>query len=213
MFVSLAFGGSLQAQTVVVDGLNGGTATVSVSGASQAAPSFRTGAAATSIREIVLSFGGTAANVTLALFAADAVGKPTGSSLASQQVAAVVGLNTYGAASLGSLATFNMAPNQNYALVIRNATAGLSMRDDDASANAAVFSNGFTRVGSGYSTSADNGATWTVTTWTPQFRLTVGAAVDTSTAPTPIPTLSEWGIVGTSLIVFGLAAIRLSRRS
>ncbi len=209
---SMAFAGALHAQTVVVDGLNGGVFNNSVGGVSQAAPSFRTGATATSIREIALSFGWGPANVTLALHAADASGFPTGSALASQQVAALTGVNTYAAASLGPLATFNMSPNQNYALVVRDATASMHLQDDNAVSNAATFSNGFTRVGSGYSTSSTSGVTWVARSYTPQFRLTVGPAV-AAAAPASIPTLSEWGVVGLSVALFGVAAIRSRRRS
>lgn len=210
---SMAFAGALRAQTVVVDGLNGGLTLISVQGTLQAAPSFRTGAAATSINEIALSFAG-AANVTLALHAADVSGIPTGGALASQQVAAVAGVNTYAAASLGTLATFNMAPNQNYALVVRDATAALALRDDNAGSNAATFSNGFTRVGSGYSRSSNSGVTWFAANYTPQFRLTVGPAfVAAAVTPASIPTLSEWGVVALSVALFGVAAMRSRRRS
>lgn len=196
---------------MVVDGLSGGSAYIGVSGSLQAAPSFRTGTTATSIQEIALEFGGTPANVTLALHAADALGMPTGSSLSSQQVAAVVGVNTYGSAQLGPLATFSLAPNQNYALVIRSATAALDMFDDFGVANTAVFSGGFALVGSGYSTSFDSGVTWSPRSWTPQFRLTVGPAIST-VVPSSIPTLSEWGVFWLSVSLFGVAAMRLRRR-
>lgn len=213
LLASLAFAGSLQAQTVVVDGLNGGDQYWEVFGSVQVAPSFRTGPASTSISEIALVFSLSLqpTTVTLALHAADASGKPTGSALASQQVAVVDGLNTYGAALLGTLATVNMAPNRNYALVIRDGSNEVWLRDDSADANAAAFSGGFALVGSGYTTSSDGGAIWNDLTYTPQFRLTVVAAGPAG--PASIPTLSEWGVVGLSVVLFGVAAMRLRRRA